>query len=280
MDALRASSRELSVNLSNHTTVLHVSDTHMSPDFDPGKAMWTAFVHYAEKTQPDLVIHTGDVVHDDPDRDTDYEFSEFQMRRLTTPWRIVPGNHDIGDTDPDPYRGLITPERLARFRTHFGSDRWSVAIGGWQLIGLNSQLFDNHLVAEEAEQWAWLDQQVEDAGNHPIGLFMHKPPCINALDEDLFVNKSIGLRSRKRLSDLVDAGIVKLIGSGHLHEHVTLYSGGALLVGAPAVGPIPAGEETWRLGLRCNGVVEYRLSGHTVRVRLLTEHDLGIGSVN
>jgi len=40
----------LSVNLSNHTTVLHVSDTHMSPDFDPGKAMWTAFVHYAEKT--------------------------------------------------------------------------------------------------------------------------------------------------------------------------------------------------------------------------------------
>ncbi len=264
------------MNLPTQTTVLHVSDTHMSPEHRLGQDMWTSVVRYVERARPDLVIHTGDVVYNDPDSDTDFEFAACQMRRLTAPWRIIPGNHDIGDTEPDPYRGLATPERLERFRSHFGPDRWAITIGGWQMIGLNSQLFDNHLVDdEEMDQWTWLDERVSEADG-PVGLFMHKPPSINTLSEDLFVNKSIGLRSRERLLKLVEAGVVKLIGFGHLHEHVVLYSGGALLVGAPAVGAVPAGEEVWQLGLRCNGVVEYRFSSDSVRVRLLREQDLGI----
>lgn len=268
------------MNLRNQTTILHVSDTHMSPQFRPGQDMWTAVVRYAESTRPDFIVHTGDVVFDDPDSDVDYEFAAFQMRRLTTPWRIVPGNHDIGDTEPDPYPGLISTERLARFRSHFGADRWTVTIGGWQMVGLNSLLFDNHLVDEEAQQWAWLEEQIVVAGERPVGLFMHKPPSINSLSEDLFVNKSVGLKSRGRLLELVKGGKVKLIGSGHLHEHVVLYSRGALLVSAPAVGPVPAGEAIWQLGLRCNGIVEYRLSEDSVRVRLLREQDLGVRSAD
>lgn len=264
------------MNVPTQTTVLHVSDTHMSPDSRGGHDMWTAVVRYAEKTRPDLIIHTGDVIFEDPDSEVDYEFAAFQMRRLTTPWRMVPGNHDIGDSEPDPYQGLITAERLERYRSHFGSDRWSVTIGGWQMLGLNSQLFDNHLAEEEEEQWEWLDQHLHEAGDRPVGLFMHKPPSINTLSEDLYVNKSVGLQSRSRLLKLVEAGNIKLIGSGHLHEHVVLYSHGALLVSAPAVGPVPAGEAVWQLGLRCNGVVEYRLSQDAVRVRLLREPDLGL----
>src|SRR5438094_692315 len=83
---------------------------------------------------------------------------------------------------------------------------------------------------------------------------------------DLYVNKSIGLDSRRRLRSLVKSETVKLIGSGHLHEHVVLFSAGALLVGAPALGPVPRGEESRTLGLRCNGAVEYRFCGDTVRV--------------
>ncbi|MGW4728169.1 metallophosphoesterase family protein [Streptomyces shenzhenensis] len=267
------------MNLSNQTTVLHVSDTHMSPDFRAGTDMWTAVVRYVERARPDLVIHTGDVIHDEPDNERDYEFAAFQMRRLTTPWRIVPGNHDIGDSDPDPYHGLITDERLARFRHHFGTDRWSLTIGDWQLIGLNSLLFDNRLATEEAEQWDWLEERMSESNGRPVGLFMHKPPSINSLDEDLYVNKAVGLKARARLLKLAESGAVKLIGSGHLHEHVVLLSKGALLVGAPAVGPLPAGKASLHLGLRCNGIVEYRLSGDAVRVRLLQEADLGIRSV-
>ena len=264
------------MDLPTQTTVLHVSDTHFSPESSAGTEMWTAVVRYVERSRPDLVVHTGDVVHDDPDSDRDHEFAAFQLRRLTAPWRIVPGNHDIGDSPPDPYRGLISPERLARFRCHFGPDRWSVTIGGWHLLGLNSMLFDNHLAAEEAAQWGWLEERLEQAGGEPVALFMHKPPCITSLDEDLHVNKSIGLKSRARLRALAESGTVKLIATGHLHEHVLLSSGGALLVGAPALGPVPAGPATWNLGLRCNGVVEYRFRGSSVRVRLLREAELGI----
>src|SRR5947209_5170990 len=134
------------MTLLNQTTILHVSDTHLSTGFTAGARIWTNLVRYTEMTRPDLVVHTGDVVHSDPD----HEFAAFQMRRLTIPWRIVPGNHDVGDTEPDPYRGLVTEERLARFRRHFGTDRWTVVIGGWQMIGVNSQLFDSHLAEEEA----------------------------------------------------------------------------------------------------------------------------------
>jgi 3',5'-cyclic AMP phosphodiesterase CpdA len=262
------------MTLPNQTTILHVSDTHLSAGFTAGARIWTNLVRYTEMTRPDLVVHTGDVVHDDPDSDQDHEFAAFQMRRLTIPWRIVPGNHDVGDTEPDPYRGLVTEERLARFRRHFGTDRWTVVIGGWQMIGVNSQLFDSHLAEEEAQQWEWLAERIREADGRPVALFMHKPPSINSLDEDLYVNKSIGLDSRRRLRSLVKSETVKLIGSGHLHEHVVLFSAGALLVGAPALGPVPRGEESRTLGLRCNGAVEYRFCGDTVRVRLLREADI------
>lgn len=257
--------------------VLHVSDTHLSPEHPANQLVWSAVVKYAERVRPDLVIHTGDAVYDDPDSDTDYEYAAFQMRRLTTPWRILPGNHDVGDTEPDIYRGCTTLERLNRYQRHFGEGRWLVRIGGWTLIGLNSQLFDSKLTEQDAEQWDWLEKQLQDnADDRPIGLFFHKPPFINSIREDLFVNKAIGLQTRRRIQKLVSSGVVKLIGCGHLHEFVTVYSAGALLVAAPAAGMVPLGASAWGLGLRCNGVVEYRFSGDAVRVRLLRETDLGL----
>lgn len=264
------------VKLDSQATVLQVSDTHLSQDYPPTDAMWTALIRYAERTRPDLVIHTGDVIHDDPDSDRDYEYAAFQLRRLTTAWRMVPGNHDIGDSEPDPYHGPVTQQRLDRYRTFFGDDRWTVGIGGWQLIGLNSQLFDNHLTEEDTAQWDWLDRQIAHAAGRPVALFFHKPPFINSLDEEMFVNKSVGLQARARIAGYVKAGQVNLIGSGHLHEYVTVQSGGAMLVGAPSLGMAPPGSPKWGLGLRCNGIVEYRFRPDSVRFRLLQPHDLGI----
>jgi 3',5'-cyclic AMP phosphodiesterase CpdA len=261
----------------SEAVVLHVSDTHLSPDHPVNQQIWSAVVKYAEKVRPDLVIHTGDAVYDDPDNEGDYTYAAFQMRRLTSRWRILPGNHDVGDTEPDVYHGHTSTERLHRYQRHFGEGRWIVQAGGWTLIGLNSQLFDSKLTDLEVEQWNWLDKQLQDnAEDRPVGLFFHKPPFINSIDEDLFVNKSIGLQSRRRIQELVASGVVKLVGCGHLHEFVTVYSGGALMVAAPAAGMVPVGTSTWGLGLRCNGVVEYRFSGDAVRVRLLREEDLGL----
>ena len=71
------------MNLPTQTTVLHVSDTHLSPQFAAGTEMWTAAVRYIEKSRPDLVIHTGDVVHDDPDDDRLLREADLGIRSAT-----------------------------------------------------------------------------------------------------------------------------------------------------------------------------------------------------
>jgi 3',5'-cyclic AMP phosphodiesterase CpdA len=254
--------------------VLHVSDTHLSAEEVAGREAWTNLVRYTEGSRPDLVVHTGDVIQDDPESEEDYAFSAFQLRRLSVPWRVIPGNHDVGDSEPDPYRGLITEERLDRYRRHLGRDRWAVAAGGWLLIGLNSQLFDNVLVEAEREQWEWFDAKLEEHPHAPIALFIHKPPALTSLGESLHVNKAIGLDSRRRLQRLADSGRLKLIGCGHLHEYMTLQSHGALVVAAPSLAMGPKAGAQRQLGLRCNGAVEYNFTPNSVGFRLLEADEL------
>ncbi|WP_311879103.1 metallophosphoesterase family protein [Microbacterium forte] len=254
--------------------VLHVSDTHLSSRDQSGVDAWTNLVRFTEWTRPDLVVHSGDVVEDDPDSDEDHEFGAFQLRRLTTPWRVIPGNHDIGDSDPDPYHGLVSEERLSRYRRHFGDDRWAVVTDGWLLVGLNSQLFDNVLESEEHEQWDWFEQRIAAHPELPIALFIHKPPAIVSLSDQLFVNKAIGLGARARLLRLAQSGRLRLIGCGHLHEFMTFQSHGVLVVAAPSLSKGPLEGVKRQLGLRCNGAVEYQFAPNSVSFRLLEAEEL------
>lgn len=255
-------------------TVVQVSDTHLSRQVSRTQRAWVDIVRYCDRTRPELVVHTGDVVHDDPDAEEDHEFAAAQLRRLTVPYRVVPGNHDIGDTAPDPYRGAVTAERLARYRRWHGPDRWSATVADWLLVGLNSQLLGGDLPAETQAQWDWLEGLVTRHPDRGLALFLHKPPCIQSLDEPLFVNKSIAPAARRRLLDYARQGTLRLIGAGHLHEFTTLQSYGVGIVLAPSAGLTPAGAETWGIGLRRNGIVEYRFRTSSVAYRMLTSADL------
>jgi hypothetical protein len=44
------------------------------------------------------------MVLDDPDAEEDHAFARAQVERITVPWRAIPGNHDVGDTQPRPYK--------------------------------------------------------------------------------------------------------------------------------------------------------------------------------
>lgn len=255
--------------------VLHITDTHLSRSRPEGVTAWNNLVKYTEWTRPDLVIHTGDVIFDDPDDEDDHQFSALQLRRLSSPWRVVPGNHDIGDSAPDPYQGLVTPERLARWRQHFGADRWLVELGNWVLIGLNSQLFDNVLTEEDELQWNWFEDAANRFDAKKIAVFFHKPPCIYSLSDALLVNKAIGLGARRRLREAAERGRIKLMGCGHLHEFMTMQSHGALIVAAPSLSMAPpSGGATRGLGLRANGAVEYQFSESGFRFRMLEAEEL------
>jgi 3',5'-cyclic AMP phosphodiesterase CpdA len=254
--------------------VLHVSDTHLSSTESEGLDAWKGLVKYTEGSRPDLVVHTGDLVFDDPDSEEDHDLAAAQWRRLTVPSRVIPGNHDVGDSPPDPYRGLASTERLDRYRRHYGADRWSLRLGAWLLIGLNSQLFGTGLDAEEDEQWQWFDDQLASHSDARLAVFMHKPPCIASLDEPTVANKTISAEARARMLELARFGRLRLIGCGHLHEFMTLTSYGVLVVAAPSLAAGSRPVPTRGLGLRCNGAVEYVFDDGGVRFQLLHQSEL------
>ena len=64
-----------------------------------GDRNWTAIVDHLAITKPDLVIHAGDISLDGAHSREDLEHAKVQLDRLGAPWRAVPGNHDLGETD-------------------------------------------------------------------------------------------------------------------------------------------------------------------------------------
>jgi 3',5'-cyclic AMP phosphodiesterase CpdA len=73
-------------------TLMHISDIHAGPPFNPEKA--ELIVREAQELQPDLMVLSGDMV-----QRADFRWQWRQVRdfiaRLPEPRLIVPGNHDI-----------------------------------------------------------------------------------------------------------------------------------------------------------------------------------------
>src|SRR5262249_31062045 len=160
----------------------------------------------------DLVVLGGDMVLDDPDTEEDHVFARAQVERIAAPWRAIPGNHDVGDTEPKPYKDQpITVTRRMRYLGHYGEDRWCTDLGRWRLIGLNDLLFASDLDAER-EQSEWLKARLAEWPRQPIALFPHKPLCLDVLDEEVVTQSVITPVGRRRLLDVISNSDVRLIG--------------------------------------------------------------------
>jgi alkaline phosphatase D len=151
--------------------VVHVSDSHLSPEAPYADAHWLSVVDYVARSAPDLVVHTGDISLNGAGRLADLEQAHRQLDRLDAPWLAIPGNHDIGDIGP--VAAPVTPERRARYQSVFGDGFWSTRTGGWHLIGLDIQTMagDEH----DAEPWwHWLGAELQP-GQGPTAVFTHRP---------------------------------------------------------------------------------------------------------
>jgi 3',5'-cyclic AMP phosphodiesterase CpdA len=212
--------------------ILQVSDTHLGEGDVQGARNWAVIAELAQALQPALVVHTGDLVLHDPDSAADRRTGLSALGALGLPWRITPGNHEVGDSpSQDPVFGqLITPERLGAWREDAGEDRWRVELGDWVVAGLNAMLFGTGW-DEEEEQWAWLADLLTTAAPRPVVLFMHKPPYLEHFGEDRDDHMSIPAAARARLRALVAGSTLRLIACGHRHEFRS-YAGPA---GDPAV---------------------------------------------
>ncbi|WP_064683719.1 metallophosphoesterase family protein [Rhizobium bangladeshense] len=194
--------------------IIQITDTHFSPSKPHFNGNWAPLLNWIEATGADLIVHTGDLTVDGADKDEDITFSMDLMRQVSIPMLIVPGNHDVGhfrETEQP-----VNAERLARWRSLAGDDRWLEDAAGWRFIGLNSLLL-GHEDDEEEAQFEWLAQALEDRAGRRAALFAHKPLFVDTPDEGDTGYWSVRPAQRRRLYDLIAAHDVALFASGHLH---------------------------------------------------------------
>lgn len=258
--------------------VVHISDTHLSrrrPWFVPN---FRAMVRIISELRPDLVINTGDISFDGADLEDDLAFAQSCHAELNVPLRAIPGNHDVGD---NPWQHdiahPINEPRLDGYRRHFGQDHWLVEAPAWLLIGLNVQLFGSGLAAE-AEQWAFLESAARTADGRRLALFVHKPLFHENPDEADVNHRYVPPEPRRRLMDVLGDS-VRLVASGHVHQHRHRRVGDVDYCWAPSTAFVLPDHRQPRLGSKHIGYIEYLFEDDRVEIRVvepteLTNHDI------
>lgn len=252
-------------------TLIQITDTHLSrerPEFLPNFEVAADIIG---TSKPDLIVHTGDIAVEAPLRSDDLLFGKEVMDSLNTPYRAIPGNHDVGDNPSDnnymPPKP-VTEALVQTYENHFGPDHWSLDQSGWQLIGLNAQLFSSGL-ARADQQHDWLVQKLEESAGRPVAVFCHKPLLRDHIEEAAEVPyRYVPLVDRAPLAAALDAADVRLFACGHVHQARDHWRGNTRHVWCPATAFTMPDSVQPRVGDKRCGLTSYRFSPDRVQVEM------------
>jgi 3',5'-cyclic AMP phosphodiesterase CpdA len=254
--------------------IIQITDTHLSRGKAHFADNWAPLAHWISEQRPDLVIHTGDVTVDGAEVEDDLAYAAELLQGLEVRFRAIPGNHDVGEAGHP--RQPVNDERLARWRAHFGPDRWVEDVAGWRLIGLDALILGSG-ANEEAAQASWLEASMTEAGGRRTAWFLHKPLFLVSPQESDAGYWSVEPEPRARLMALAHRHSVALVASGHLHKAHDFCRGDTRYLWAPAssflVGefqpPMPGEKRLGAVLYELNGA---RLTADIVEVPELSRH--------
>ncbi|WP_370677783.1 metallophosphoesterase [Pleomorphomonas sp. PLEO] len=214
------------------TRIAVIADTHIGVSKPNFVDNWRRAAQRVNDRRPDLTVILGDLTFDGANSDADCAFAREALADLKSPCLVLPGNHDVGDTD----RGSRQPanaERLARWVRTFGADRWvSDEIDGWRLIGLNAQILGTGL-PEEIEQWRFLEQAL--VTDRRTIVFTHQPLFLEHRREGDRPYWASVATARHRLLELTTRAGTLAILSAHMHRALSAVSSdGPALFWVPA----------------------------------------------
>ncbi|HKC83560.1 MAG TPA: metallophosphoesterase [bacterium] len=253
--------------------IIQFSDTHISHLGGVGHGNTERLVGYLnEVAEPDLVVNTGDVVILDPGATEDRDAAMRIHERIVAPLRVLPGNHDVGECAPEPWRGIgVSSRRVRGFRSAWGSDRF-VLFGdaardaeAWAFVGINSELCASGL-PEEDEQWAWLKEIAAEAAGRSVMLFLHKPLVI---DDGTRESVTVAAAARERILGTFRDADLRVVANGHVHRYRCATDGDVMAVWAPSLSFSPAAEPHLKFGPGTAGIVEYSVRGRQVGARFV-----------
>lgn len=264
--------------------IAQISDTHLSATHAYFLDNFRALVDELTSDPPDLIVHSGDVSFNAPAVESDLAFSHTEMQRLAAPWRIIPGNHDVGEAPRHARLDQpLTDQRIAAWRRHFGPQWWLHDLGKWRLVGLDTSLFASDR-PEEVEQQSFLSEALATRGTRPVLLFMHMPPFVDDAEDPRPTTSCIPFETRLPFLETCQRGGVRQIACGHLHVYRKMRWREIDIVWAPCTSFVHIARWQRHFGAFArSGYVEWTLEGDTICHRLvepprLVTHDMGLWS--
>lgn len=234
-----------------------VSDSHLSPRTPEADTNWTAIVDHLANSEPDLVIHAGDISLDGANSREDLEHAKIQLDQLDAPWRAIPGNHDVGETDDA--AASVVEDRRARYESIFGDRSWTIDLDGWRLIGIDSQELLHSEAAPEAS-WVWLESQLKTELR--VAVFQHRPLRPLEATETDTARRYVIEPGRSRLEALFQDAGIELLVTGHVHQWRSVDVAGIQHVWAPSTWATMPDDYQPVIGDKTVGLVEIDLDQH------------------
>lgn len=218
--------------------IVQVTDIHLSRRFPLFLMNWDILTERINALAPDVVLVTGDLVLYDPDSEDDLGFAAQQLKKLKPRYRVIPGNHDIGEA---PYPGLgagthpqkpVTSERRERFVRRFGPDWWTDVQGDWLIVGINAQVLGSGLT-EDAEQKKFIEASLAAHRGTKVVVASHKAmySVEEGADEPGW---SIPVDESEWLQQQLARFDTKVLLSGHLHREKRYQQAGIECLWAPS----------------------------------------------
>ena len=213
-------------------TFVVVADTHVNETEEGGSSPFltnhqaNARARYvfceiaAMQPQPKFVVHLGDIVHPVPALPTFHEavalFKDI-ADPLSMPLYLIPGNHDVGDKRIDWMPAdHVCDDYLNTYRDVFGKDFYAFDEQNVRFLMMNSLLLNSGL-DDEARQREWLEDQITQAGDKRVFVFMHYPPYIYTSDERGNYD-NIDEPARSWLISQLQRPSVEALFAGHVHN--------------------------------------------------------------
>jgi 3',5'-cyclic AMP phosphodiesterase CpdA len=223
----------LLISCSNEFSFVQISDPQFgmiseNKGIAEESALYEKAVAKINSLKPELVIITGDLVHDRTNRAQWDEFRRITSLLDSKKVFVIPGNHDVGQEPAE--------ADIAKFSEMFGNDRFALTYKKCCFIGFNSNLIKAETPRLEEEQYVWLKNELSKSSRARLTfIFCHHPFFINSPDEpEEYFN--IKPELRKKYLALFEEYGVDAIFAGHLHKNAVSESGNIKMITTSSAG--------------------------------------------
>ncbi len=197
-------------------------------------------VRQINKTEPDLVIHLGDIPHTIPDSENHEPVmrnaAEIYKEGIRAPFHIAAGNHDIGDK-PGAFAASPTVDEKGHmvFEKYFGSTYSSFDFKGCHFTLLSAPVLNSGLpIEKEQRKWLTGDLAAAKKAGKRIFLCLHFPLYLNNPGEGEHYD-NVGEPARSWLLSLLEKYAIEAVFAGHAHNFFYNLHGNTDLYALPSL---------------------------------------------